>query len=211
MIRILVADDHAIVRRGLRQLFALTRALRVVAEARDGEETLAHVRDTEFDVLVLDMTVPAPAGPELIEAVRALRPTLPVVMLSMHSEVQLVAAALRAGATAYVTKGSEPEVLFEAIHQAWRGVRYLDPALLEAGGVPLDTTPGANEGCLSERELQVLALIADGLNLTEIGARLHLSPKTVSTYKMRMMGKLELDSNLELIRFALDRRASGKL
>jgi len=211
MIRIVIADDHAIVRSGLRQLFATTRDIVVVGEASTGVETLDHVRQSPLDLLLLDMTLPPPAGTELIRAVLALRSALPIVVLSMHNEIQIVSSVLKAGATAYVTKDSDPAVLFEAIRLGMKGGRYVDPALLEELVVGLDTSASGQQHELSERELQVLTLIADGLSLTDIGTRLHLSPKTVSTYKTRLMQKLGLGSNLELIQHALNQRARSAL
>jgi len=207
MIRLVIADDHAIVRSGLRQLFATTGDIVVVGEASTGADTLDQVRQTDFDLLLLDMTLPPPAGTELIREVLQIRPGLAIVVLSMHNEIQIVSSVLKAGATGYVTKDSDPAVLFEAIRLGNKHRRYVDPALLEELVIGLETSISGNQNELSERELQVLTLIGDGLSLTDIGTRLHLSPKTVSTYKTRLMQKLGLGSNLELIQHALNQRA----
>lgn len=201
MIRVFIADDHAMVRGGLKQIIALGGDMEVVGEATDGNAVLAGLASTPSDLLLLDMTMPGPSGVELIQRVRAAQAALPILVLSMHNEGQFVARALKAGAAGYVTKGSEPEVLISAIRKIAGGGRFIDPSLVEAmvfeGGE--DRQP---HEALSERELQILKLIATGLPLGRIADQLHLSPKTVSTYKMRLMDKLGIDNNAELIRYA---------
>lgn len=201
MIRVFIADDHAMVRGGLKQIIALGGDMEVVGEATDGNAVLAGLATTPSDLLLLDMTMPAPSGVALIQRLRSEQPALPILVLSMHNEGQFVARALKAGAAGYVTKGSEPEVLIAAIRKIAGGGRFIDPSLVEAmvfeGGE--DRQP---HEALSERELQILKLIAAGLPLGRIADQLHLSPKTVSTYKMRLMDKLGIDNNAELIRYA---------
>lgn len=203
MIKLLIADDHAIVRSGLKQIIATTIDIVVVAEATRGDEIFEQLRAHPVDLLLLDMSMPGVAGLDLIRRLQAAHPPLPILVLSMHNEGQIVARALKAGARGYVTKDSEPEVLLAAIHEVAAGGCFIDPALAEL--VVFDAAephPLAHEA-LSERERQVLEGIAAGLPLGGIADRLHLSPKTVSTHKMRLMEKLRVDNNVDLIRYAI--------
>lgn len=202
MIRILIADDHAMVRGGLKQIIATSDDLRVVGEAVDGPSALAEVARTPCDMLLLDMNMPGLAGIELIQRLRETHPALPLLILSMHNEGQIVTRALKAGAAGYVTKGSEPEVLLAAIRRIAGGGKFIDPSLVEAMVFDGGGEARALHDALSERELQILKMIAAGTPLGRIADRLHLSPKTVSTYKMRLMEKLAIDNNAELIRYA---------
>lgn len=202
MIRILVADDHAIVRGGLRQIVATTVDLEVAAEAKCGAEVIEQTRRGGFDLLLLDMNMPGANGIDLIRRLRAVAVGLPVLVLSMHNEAQVVSRALRAGAAGYVTKDSEPEILLAAIRKVGGGGRFIDPALVDS--VVFETADDAPRArALSDREFEVLQLIAQGLSLNDIGAALNLSAKTVSTHKMRMMEKLKLGNNADLMRYAL--------
>jgi len=205
MIRLLIADDHAIVRSGLRQIIATTSDLQVVAEAGDGAAVLAAVRAGGCDLLVMDMTMPGLSGVDLIRRVRTERPTLPILVLSMHNEGQVVSRALKAGAAGYVAKDCEPDVLLSAMRKVAGGGRFLDPALVDAmvfdsGPADIDTPP---LNILSDREYQVLQLVASGQSLNDIGERLNVSAKTVSTHKARLMQKLGIDNNAELVRYAM--------
>lgn len=202
MIKIFVADDHAMVRGGLKQIIATCSDMQVVAEATDGAAVLSGTKQTACDLLLLDMTMPGISGIDLIQRLQKEHPALPVVILSMHIEGQFVARALKAGAAGYVTKGSEPEVLLAAIRKVAAGGRFIDPSLVDA--MVFETPAGSRtpHESLSERELQILKLIAAGLPLGKIADQLHLSPKTVSTYKMRLMEKLAIDNNADLIRYA---------
>lgn len=202
MIRILIADDHAMVRGGLKQIIATSDDICVVGEAVDGASTLAELERTPCDLLLLDMTMPGPAGIDLIRQLRTSYLQLPILVLSMHNEGQIVSRALKAGAAGYVTKGSEPEVLLAAIRKIAGGGKFIDPSLVEAMVFDKGSDDRLPHELLSERELQILKLIAGGSPLGRIADRLHLSPKTVSTYKMRLMEKLAIDNNAELIRYA---------
>lgn len=203
MIRILIADDHAVVRRGVRDIVATTTDLAVAGEAVHGGDVIAKVRADDYDLLLMDMNMPGVNGIDLIHRVRSERPRLPVLVLSMHNEGQVVSRALRAGAAGYLTKDCEPEVLIAAIRKVAGGGRYLDPALIDAVvfDVPDQDTPP--QELLSDREFQVLQLLAAGVSLNDIGERLHVSAKTVSTHKTRLMQKLGIANNAELVRYAL--------
>lgn len=202
-IRILIAEDHAIVRSGLRQILATTTDLVVAGEATQGGEVLEQARAGELDLVLLDMAMRGPSGVELIRRLRAERPQLPILVLSMYNEGAIVSRALKAGAAGYVTKDSEPEVLLAAIRKVAGGGRFIDPALVETvvfAELDGDRTP---QETLSDRELQVLQLIAAGNALGDIAQQLHVSPKTISTHKMRLMQKLRIDNNADLIRYAV--------
>lgn len=201
MIRVILTDDHAILREGLKQILSTTLDIRVVGEAANASELLGLLPQTACDVLLLDMTMPGLCGIELIQRLCRDQPGLPLLILSMHSETQIVKQALKAGASGYVAKGSPPEILFSAIRKVAGGGNFIDPALVE--NLVFDSAnPDTPGGLLSERELQVLGMIAAGRSLGEIADRLHLSPKTISSHKMRLMLKLKIDNNADLIRYA---------
>lgn|SRR5512139_194045 len=204
MIRILLADDHAIVRNGLKQIIAGASDLQVIGEAASGPEVLELARKTPPDLLLLDMTMPGISGADLIRRLRADHPNVPILVLSMHNEAQVVSRALKAGASGYVTKDSDQEILLAGIRKVAAGSRYIDPALVDAmvfdGTAADDTAPHA---ALTERELQVLEMLASGQSLTAIADSLHLSAKTISAHKAHLMQKLGIDNNADLMRYAI--------
>lgn len=201
MIRILVADDHEIVRDGLKRILGAAGDLQVAAEAADGDQALAFVRANDFDVAMLDMSMPGLSGIDLIKRLKAEKPKLKVLVLSMHGEQQYAARALKAGASGYLTKDSAAEQLVQAIRKIAAGGVHISEAAavsLVAGGEP--------QRALSDREFEVLRLLASGLGPTEIGERLHLSVKTVSTHKTRILEKLNLTGTADLVRYALENK-----
>jgi DNA-binding NarL/FixJ family response regulator len=204
VIHILIADDHAIVRQGLRQVLSLAADLELAGEAKNGWEVLEHLRNRLPDLLLLDMTMPGPNGVDLIKRVREEAPRLPILVLSMHGESQIAGRAIKAGASGYLTKDSEPEVLIAAIRQVAAGAHYVDPdiasRLLFASTVPEDTLP---QDLLSDREYQIFLKLAQGRGVNEIAEELNLSAKTVSTHKFRLMQKLGIDNISDLVRYAL--------
>lgn len=206
MIRIVIADDHAIIRGGLKQIVTTTADIVVVGEATQGSEVLEQCRQTPCDLLLLDMTMPGLNGVELIRHLHEERPALPILVLSMHNEGQIVARALKAGAAGYVTKDSEPEILLSAIRKVAAGGRFIDPALVETMVFSVGGNHSLPHDTLSERELQVLKMIAAGGSLGNIAEQLHVSPKTISTHKMRLMLKLGIDNNADLIRYITKHR-----
>lgn len=206
MIRIVIADDHAIIRGGLKQIVTTTADIVVVGEATQGSEVLEQCRQTPCDLLLLDMTMPGLNGVELIRHLHEERPALPILVLSMHNEGQIVARALKAGAAGYVTKDSEPEILLSAIRKVAAGGRFIDPALVETMVFSVGGNNSLPHDTLSERELQVLKMIAAGGSLGNIAEQLHVSPKTISTHKMRLMLKLGIDNNADLIRYITKHR-----
>ena len=202
MIRIIIADDHAIVRGGLKQIFAMTSDIVVVSEAAQSSEVLEQWRQIPCELLLLDLTMPGVSGVDLICRLHDEKPDLPILVLSMHNEGQIVTRTLRAGAAGYVTKDSEPEILLAAVRKVAAGGKYIDPSLVESMIFNSGGSSDLPHDSLSERELQVLKMVAAGGPLGEIAERLHLSPKTVSTHKMRLMQKLGIDNNADLVRYA---------
>ena len=203
MIRVLIADDHKIVRDGLRRILAATSDIEVVAEAASGDETLALVKANDYDVAMLDLSMPGLAGIALVKRLKAEKPKLRVLVLSMHGEHQYAARALKAGASGYLTKDSASEQLVGALRKiAAGGVHISDAAAASLVG---SAQPAAHEG-LSDREFEVLRLLVEGLGPTEIGEKLHLSVKTVSTHKTRILDKLKVGSTAELVRYALQHK-----
>jgi DNA-binding NarL/FixJ family response regulator len=202
MIRLMIADDHAIVRGGLKQIFATTADIVVVSEASHSSELLEQWEKTPCELLLLDMNMPGFSGVELVQRLHEKNPARPIVILSMHNEGQIVARALKAGASGYVTKGSEPEILLAAIRKVAGGGKFIDPSLVETMVFNSGSDNESDYNILSKRELQVLKMIATGTPLSSVADQLHLSPKTVSTHKMRLMQKLGIDNNADLIRYA---------
>ena len=199
MIRVLVADDHKLVREGLKQILAAAADVEVAGEAADGDQALALAKANHYDLALLDMSMPGLAGIDLIKRLKLEKPALRLLVLSMHGEQQYAARALKAGASGYLTKDSAAEQLLVAIRKvAAGGVRSS-----EAGAASLVEGGGAH-AALSDREFEVLRLLAGGHGPTEIGERLHLSVKTVSTHKARILQKLGLGSTAELVRYALE-------
>jgi two-component system, NarL family, invasion response regulator UvrY len=203
MIRILIADDHQLVREGLRRMIAEQPDFEVIGEAGTGEALLAAVERSAVDVVLLDISMPGPSVTELLSALGGRSPPVRAVVLSMHPEEQYAVRLLRAGAAAYLTKDRSPEHLVAAVRKAAAGGRYITPSLAEHLAGALDEPPGLPHEQLSERELQVLRMLASGRSVKRIAATLSLSPKTVSTYRTRMLEKLGLRTTADLIRYAL--------
>ncbi len=208
MIRVLLADDHAIVRAGLKEILADTGDITVAAEATNGQEVMARIRGQDYDVAVLDMSMPGRSGIELIKQVKDEKPKLRILVLTMHSEEQYAVRALKAGASGYLTKDSAAEQLVAAIRKIAAGGAYFSPETAER--LVLDAAPRAEAApphtLLSDREFQVLQLIAGGQSVGEIARRLALSVKTVSTHKTRILQKMGLANQAELIRYALEHK-----
>ncbi len=202
--RILVADDHAIVREGLKRILAADPTFAVAGEAKDGHEVLAAIRAGGFEVLLLDLSMPGRSGIELVRQVKAERPDLRVLVLSMHDEQQYAVRAIRAGASGYLTKDAAPTLLVAALRKIASGGLFITPAVAEALAIDLQA-PGEElpHKRLSDREHEVFLLLAAGQSVTAIAERLHLSVKTVSTHKTHIHEKLGLGSLAELVRYAV--------
>ncbi|MFA5909528.1 MAG: response regulator transcription factor [Vicinamibacterales bacterium] len=204
MIRILIVDDHAIVRRGVRALLSDEFHGATFGEAADVRQALEHLRDHTWDVALLDITMPGKNGLEFLKEVEAEWPKLPVLVLSGHPEDQFAVRVLKAGAGGYMTKESAPEELAKAIHKILAGGRYVSPALAEklALGVNKDVTRAPHE-TLSDREYDVMSRIAAGKTVTEIADELALSVKTISTYRARVLVKLGVKNSAEIVQYAI--------
>ena len=205
MISVLVADDHKLVREGLKQILAAAEDLRVAGEAASGDEALALARANDYDLALVDMSMPGVSGIELIRRLRLEKPALRILVLSMHGEQQYAARALKAGAAGYLTKDSASEQLVGAIRKVAAGGLYITAAAAES--LVSETAAGgaaAPHASLSDREFEVFRLLAGGHGPTEIAERLHVSVKTVSTHKARILQKMNLDSTAALVRYALE-------
>jgi DNA-binding NarL/FixJ family response regulator len=207
VIRVLVADDHAVVRRGLKQILTAEPDMTVVAEAADGQEVLDTTRRHPCDVVVLDITMPGRSGLEVLKELKRLRPKLPVLVLSIHPEDQLAVRVLKAGGAGYMTKETAPEELVTAVRAVVRGGRYVSPRLAEkiARDLGTDLDKPRHER-LSDREYEVMCLIASGKTVSEVAERLTLSVKTISTYRARVLEKMGLRNNAELTHYAITNR-----
>lgn len=204
MIRVLIADDHAVVRQGLKQILGDTPEMLVAGEAATGQQVLDKVRAESWDVVVLDISMPGHSGLDVIKQLKSERPKLPVLVLSMYSEDQYAMRVLKAGASGYLTKETAADELVKAIRKVVSGGRYVSPLLAEklAFEIGADTGRLPHE-TLSDREFQVLRLIAAGKPVKEIAVELSLSVKTVSTYRARLLDKMNLGTNAELMHYAI--------
>ncbi|ABB74639.1 response regulator [Nitrosospira multiformis] len=201
---VLIVDDHAIVRQGLRQILTESGKIDLIAEAESGGEAMRQLREGEWSVVVLDISLPDRNGIEVLKQIRKERPKLPVLMLSMHEEGLYAIRALKAGAFGYITKQSAPNELMAAINQAARGRKYLTPAVAEAMAESLGTDHDRPlHETLSDREYQTLRLIASGKSLTDAAEEMHLSVKTVSVYRGRLLQKMKLKNNAEVTHYAI--------
>jgi len=204
MIRIMIADDHAIVRGGIKQVLALASDIELVGEATNGAEVLHQVRNGEFDLLLLDMNMPGINGVDLIGRVKLCRAELPILVFTMHNDAQLAMRALKAGASGFITKDSDPERLLAAIRKVSAGGKYVDPVVAEQ--IALDVTSTKLQlphVSLSDRELEVFRMLVAGNGINEIAAKLCISHKTVSTHKTRLMEKMNLNNIADMVRYAV--------
>jgi DNA-binding NarL/FixJ family response regulator len=205
MIRVLIADDHTVVREGLKTILAETDDIRVVAEAEDSIGALETLRNTRIDVAILDLGMPGRGGLEVVREVRSLQIEVGVLVLSVHPEDQLAVGVIREGADGYLTKGSRPQELVEAIRRIHGGGKYIGPTLAEQLALSVDRgRPASPYQRLSPRELQVMRLMASGRQVSDIARELTLDVKTISTYRSRILTKMGMKNNAEMIRYALE-------
>lgn len=205
MIKVLIADDHPIVRQGLKQILLEESDMAVTGEADNSREVLELVNKRDFDIIVLDITMPGRGGIDVLKELKLRRPNLPIFILSMYPEDRYALRALKAGASGYMTKESAPEELVKAIRQIVKGKTYISPALAEQLALSLRTeTAKLPHETLSDREYQVMLMIASGKTPSEIAKELFLSIKTISTYRAHILEKMNLKNNAELIRYALE-------
>jgi DNA-binding NarL/FixJ family response regulator len=204
MIKVILADDHQIVRQGLRQLLALAPDVAVVGEAANGQDVLSLIDVVDCDVLLLDMTMPGLCGVELIKRIKQSQRVPLILVLSMHNEGQLVTRALKAGAVGYITKDSDPEMLVSALRKVAKGGKYIDPVLVDEMVFEIGLDSRAPHERLSDREFQIFQLLVSGRSVTCIADSLSLSSKTISTHKLRLMQKMQMSSIAELTRYAIE-------
>ncbi|MCK4329398.1 response regulator transcription factor [candidate division WOR-3 bacterium] len=204
MIKILVADDHTIVREGLKQIVAETHDMIVADEASNGQEVLSKVRKMAFDIIVLDISMPGRSGLDILKQLKHQRPKLPVLILSIHPEDQYAIRVLKAGASGYLTKESSPDELITAIRKVSLGGKYITSSLSEmlASSLDIDFDKSIHK-TLSDREYQVMCLIASGKKIKEIAEKLSLSVSTINTYRFHIMRKMNMKNNSELIYYAI--------
>ena len=204
MIRVLIADDHAILRRGLREILMRELEGVVCGEAENAQQVLAQVQSQNWDLAIVDITMPGRSGLDVLRDLQRIQPGLAVLVLSMHPEDQYGKRVLKAGASGYMNKESAPEELIKAIRKVLAGGRYVSPALAEKLAVEWGTNAGQplHEN-LSDREFEVLRMMALGKTTSQIAAELHLSVTTVSTYRARILEKMNLTTTAELMRYAL--------
>lgn len=201
MLKILTVDDHEVVRRGLKEMFPESSA--TFGEARTGAEALTLVREQPWDIVVLDISLGGRSGLDVLAEIKQLRPKLPVLILSMHAEEQYAVRAFRAGAAGYINKASPGEELQRAILKIVKGGQYVGPALAEKIVLQLARSEKMPHECLSDRELEVLCAIASGKTVGEIALKLSLSDKTISTYRRRILDKMDMKTNAELTHYAI--------
>jgi two-component system invasion response regulator UvrY len=208
MKKLLIIDDHEVVRDGVKRIFDEPPGTMIFGEASAIPEALRLVQEQDWDAAVLDLSIGGRGGLELLKQLRQIRPKLPVVILSMHSEEQYARRALKAGAASYVSKDSPRDELVKAVRKAIEGGRYVSPALAEKLVVSLQGAPGQPHENLSDREFEVLRLIGSGKTVGEIANLLSLSDKTISTYRARILEKMNMKTSAELMRYAIQNNLS---
>jgi two-component system invasion response regulator UvrY len=204
MIRLIIADDHAVVRKGLKQIFDETPDIKVTNEAATGIELLEVVEKQDFDVVLLDISMPGRDGLDILRDLRVEKPNLPVLIFTMYPEEQYAMRVLKAGAAGYLNKESSPEELIDAIRKVSEHRKYISPYLAELLASNLETSGETPQhDSLSDREFQVMCLIASGMTVTEIARKLSLSINTISTYRLRILDKLNMKNNAEITHYAI--------
>ncbi|AXF77208.1 response regulator transcription factor [Erwinia tracheiphila] len=206
-IRLMVVDDHVIMREGLKQIFSLDERLVVVAEAGNGAQVMEGLRSEQVDLLLLDMSMPGLCGEDLITRIHLQYPKLPILILTMYSEPQIARRVLKCGALGYITKDNDPETLLAAIHRVARGQRFIDHELAEQ--IVFDEYTHQGEVLherLTAREMQIMLMLARGEGVNNIAEALAISNKTVSTHKARLMEKMMFTTNADIVKYAISHR-----
>jgi len=207
MINILIADDHPVVRKGMKQIIEEETDMKITDEASNGAEVLSKISKNDFDIILLDITMPGRSGLEILKEARKMKPKIPIIVLSIHPEQQYAIRALKAGAAGYLTKSSAPEELITAVRIVSDGRKYISPSLAEllASDLIADKEKLPHE-TLSNREYQIMCLLCSGKRLTDISEELCLSVKTISTYRTRILKKMNMKTNAELTYYAFQNR-----
>ena len=207
MLKFLIADDHAVVREGLKQILGEEFPQAMFGEAQDAQALLQQVREGSWDLLILDISLPGRSGLDALKDLKLLAPKLPILVLSIHPEEHYAVRTLKAGASAYMTKDNPPEELVKAVRKIMGGGKYVSPSLGEklASDLGIEAEIPPHE-TLSDREFQVMLMIASGKTVTKIAEELHLSPKTVSTYRARILEKMRINTSAELTHYAFKNR-----
>ena len=206
MIRVITVDDHPVVRRGLKQIIAAESDMQVAGEAENAREALRIIRQTACDAVVLDISLPDTSGLDVLSRLKSERPTLPVLIMSIHDEEQYALRVLKTGASGYLMKDSLPEELIKAIRKITSGGKYISPTIAERLASEFASSEKAPHEKLSDREFQIMCLIASGKSLKEIGEVLYISGKTVSSYRARILEKMSMKTNADLVGYALKNR-----
>jgi DNA-binding NarL/FixJ family response regulator len=205
MLKVLIADDHAIIRKGLKQILLETYPFAVIHEARDAEEAIKMSFQNDFDVIISDLSMPGRSGLDLVEHFKQHFPKVPVLILSIHPEEQYAIRALRAGASGYLSKDAATDELVKAVQKVLQGRKYISPALAEQMAAELDIANNKNlHEVLSNREIHVFKLIAEGQSISDIAEKLSLSVTTVSTYRARIMHKMHMKTNAEITKYSIE-------
>lgn len=203
MINLMIVDDHTMMREGLKRLLELDKDICIAGEAANGLQALERLRMKDIDLLLLDISMPGLSGEALISRVVHQHPQLPILVLSMHNDPHVAMRVLRSGATGYMTKTQSPETLIAAVKKVSTGARYIDPELLEQIALnSLKQNPPCGLDSLTNREFQIMRLLADGLSVNQIAEQLMISNKTVSTHKINLMEKMGFSNNADMIKFA---------
>jgi two-component system, NarL family, invasion response regulator UvrY len=211
MIKVLITDDHPIVRRGIRQILEDDERISLIQEASDGNEMFERLKEQSFDVILLDITLPGRSGLDLISEIKKIQESAAILILSIHSEAIYAIKALKSGAAGYLTKASAPDELISAIIKVSKGERYISESLAYAMAESIiSDSEKPRHQLLSPRELDVLRLFAEGKKIVQIAAELSLSPKTISTYRERLLEKLKLHTTSDLIRYAILEGITGQ-
>ena len=206
MIRILITDDHPVLRRGLKEILMEELEGATCGEAGNAQELISEVQTEDWDLVILDLTMPGRSGLDVLRDLRTLRPKIPVLVLSMHPEDQLGKRVLKAGASGYMNKESAPKELIKAVRKVLEGSVYVSPALAERLALDLRENAGPLHETLSEREFEVLRMLASGKTVTEIAVDLHLSVPTVSTHRAHILEKMNMTTTAALISYAVHNR-----
>lgn len=204
MIKVFIIDDHPVVRQGIRQVLGTCSDIQIIGEASDGNELMKSIFDNEFEVLLLDISLPGRNGLDLLKEIKSIKPSLVVLILSMHPEEQYAIRALKSGASGYLTKASLSNELIVAIRKVSEGKKYITTSLAEKLATDMTQDPDKPlHDNLSDRELEVMCLFGQGKTVSEIGVELSLSSKTISTYRERILAKMNMTSTAQIIRYAI--------